>query len=238
MNDPIGRAISDYLKYGKAPDIAVDTNYTEDEALPPGLFFRAENEMNQIDQAALNLCHGKILDVGAAAGCHSIVLQNRGLDVTALEKSALAAGVLKKRGVKKVVNRNVFDFNETGFDTVILLMNGSGIGGTLDGLKMLLLHLKNLISPDGQILMDSSDIGYLFEEEDGSVWVDLANERYYGEMEYTLTYKEETASFKWLFVDFDTLESLAGSIGLKCEKITESVFYEYLARITPVIREK
>lgn len=232
MNDPIGRAIVDFFEYGKAPDIIVNTNYTENEVLPPAIFFRSEREMSEIETTALNLCYGKVLDVGAGAGCHSLVLQNRGLDVAALEKSEYAVGVMEKRGVKKIIFHDIFTFDETGWDSIILLMNGSGIGGTLDGLGKLLLRLKNQIAPGGQILMDSSDIGYLFEEDDGSVWIDLANEKYVGEMEYRLSYKDESAAFNWLFVDFETLAALAGKIGLNCEKITENAFYEYLARIT------
>ena len=232
MNDPIGRAIVDFFKYGEAQNIIVNTNYTENETLPPAVFFRRENEMSEIESTALNLCYGKVLDVGAGAGCHSIVLQKKGIDVTALEKSKLAAGVMEKRGVKKIIRCDIFEFDETGYDSIVLLMNGSGIGGTLHGLKELLLRLKNQIVPGGQILMDSADIGYLFEEDDGSVWIDLANDRYFGEMEYRLSYKEESAAFNWLFVDFDTLAALAGKIGLKCERIAESILYEYLARIT------
>ena len=231
MSDPIGRAITDYFEHGKAPDIEIQTNYTEDELLSPVYFFRTEDEMPEIEKTALNLCRGKMLDVGAAAGCHALVLQKNGLELTALEKSKLAAGVMKKRGVKNVVCSDVFHFHEKGFDTILLLMNGTGIGGTLDGLKELLLHLKNLLNPNGKILIDSSDISYLFEEEDGSVWVDLTHDAYFGEMQYELTYKNVTSRFNWLFTDFETLSEICGKIGLTSKKIMEGKNYDYLAQL-------
>jgi hypothetical protein len=231
MNDPIGRAIADYYENGEAPDIEIQTNYTEGELLSPAYFFRTENEMPEIDKAALKLCRGKVLDVGAAAGCHALVLQEKGLEVTALEKSKLAFDVMKQRGVKKVICTDVFHFFEKGFDTILLLMNGTGIGGTLEGLKKLLLHLKNLLNPNGKILIDSSDISYLFEEDDGSVWVDLTNEDYFGEMQYELKYKNESSRFNWLFADFKTLTKICKENGLTCKKIMEGEHYEYLAQL-------
>jgi hypothetical protein len=86
MNDPIGRAIADFYANGEAPDIKIQTNYTEGELLSPAYFFRKENEMPEIDKTALELCRGKVLDVGAAAGCHALMLQEKGLEVVALGK--------------------------------------------------------------------------------------------------------------------------------------------------------
>ncbi|HPE75234.1 MAG TPA: methyltransferase domain-containing protein, partial [Draconibacterium sp.] len=202
MNDPFGEAIHDYFEKGKAPDLIVNSNYTEDEKIPVSYLFRTENDMPEIEITALENCRGKILDIGAAAGCHSVILQEKGFDITALEKSEKACEVLRKRDISKVVCADIFNYSETQFDTILLLMNGAGIGETLEGLKKLLVHLKKLLTRNGQILIDSSDIKYLFEEEDGSFWMDLANESYYGEMEYEVKYKNSVSKFKWLFVDF------------------------------------
>ena len=232
MNDPIGRAIADFYENGEAPDIEIQTNYTEGELLSPVYFFRTESEMPEIEKTALKLCRGKVLDVGAAAGCHALVLQEKGLDVTALEKSEYAARVMKRRGVRNVVCQSIFEYRETGFDTTLLLMNGTGIGRTLNGLEQLLKHLKHLMNPGGQILIDSSDIRYLFEEDDGSVWVDLTSNKYYGEMEYELRYKNYSTQFKWLFTDFETLAEICTKLGLTSKKILEGDNFDYLARIS------
>lgn len=231
MNDPFGEAIRDYFEKGKAPDIVVNSNYTEDETIPAAYFFRTEKEMPSLETAALKLCKGKVLDVGAAAGCHSLVLQKKGYSVTALEKSELAAEVLRKRGIQKVIVQNIYSYSEDQFDTILLLMNGTGIGETLLGLKKLLSHLKMLLSENGQLLIDSTDIQYLFQEDDGSVWFDLANPKYYGEMTYEVSYKKSVSKFDWLFVDSETLKKLAANIGLDCTMVATGENHDFLARI-------
>lgn len=231
MNDPFGEAIHDYLEKGKAPDMQVNSNYTEDEKIPVSYLFRTQREMPALEKEALKLCKGEILDIGAAAGCHALVLQKKGFSVTALEISELAIKAMQKRGIQKVIHRDILSFSEKKYDTLLLLMNGTGIGGTIKGLKKLLLHLKTLLNEKGQILIDSSDIKYLFEEDDGSFWVDMANPKYYGEMEYTLSYKKSKSNFDWLFVDFETLKSICKTVDLNCELIKEGDHFEYLARL-------
>ncbi|QGY47078.1 methyltransferase domain-containing protein [Maribellus comscasis] len=232
MNDPFGLAINDFYRKGKAPDIKVDSNYTKDERISVSHFFRDENEMPEIEKAALKKCKGKVLDVGAAAGCHSLALQKKGFNITALDKSELSVEVMKKRGIQKFICSDIFEYSGNTFDTVLLLMNGTGIGGTLEGLKKLFRHLKTLLSENGQILIDSSDIKYLFEEDDGSLWIDLASDKYYGEMKYKVKYKNETDEFNWLFIDYDLLNKTALDTGLKCELAASGNHFDYLARIS------
>ena len=232
MHDPIGRAIKDYFEKGKAQDITVDTNYTIDEVIPPAWFFRNFNEMPEIEQKALECCRGRILDVGAGAGSHALILQERKLDVTALEKSEAATEVIKKRGVKKVIHSDLYNLKNEKFDTILALMNGTGIAGTISGLKKMLLHLKKLLAANGQILIDSSDIRYLFEEDDGSMWVDINSNRYYGEMEYEVSYKNENSHFNWLFTDFETLQKISEEIGLRCLKIKNGAHFDFLAQLS------
>ena len=231
MNDPFGEAIQDYFEKGKAPDLIVNSNYTEDEIIPVSWMFRTLNEMPAIERAALHHCKGRILDIGAAAGCHSIILQEKGFDVTALEKSEKACEVLRKRNISKIVCADIYNYSESQFDTLLLLMNGAGIGESLAGLKKLFNHLKNLLSENGQILIDSSDIKYLFEEEDGSLWIDLANESYYGEMEYEVKYKNSVSKFKWLFVDFQNLKKVAGRCGFDCKLLEKGEHHDFLAQL-------
>jgi len=231
MNDPFGEAIHDYFEKGKAPNLTVNTNYTEDEQIPVSYLFRAEKEMPTLEIAALKLCRGKILDVGAAAGCHSLVLQKKGFNITALEISEKAVQVLKKRGIQKVIQEDIYNYSAKKYDTILVLMNGAGIGGTISGLKKLLQHLKTLLNDKGQILIDSSDIKYLFEEKDGSMWIDLNNTKYYGEMEYEITYKKSTAKFDWLFIDFNSLKNIANELDLKCTQVSKGDHFDYLAQL-------
>lgn len=229
MNDPFGEAIQDYFEKGNAPALVVNSNYTEGEEITASWFFRTENEMPVIERAALKRCYGKVLDIGAAAGCHALVLQKKGFEVTALEKSEKAANVMKQRGIQQVVCIDIYQFSNKQFDTILLLMNGAGIGETIAGLEKLLIHLKSLLAENGQILIDSTDIKYLFEEEDGSYWVDLTKEAYYGEMEYEVKYKKSVAKFNWLFIDFKNLKNIAAKCGLKSQLIKKGEHHDYLA---------
>jgi methylase of polypeptide subunit release factors len=231
MNDPFGDAINDFYNKGKAPDIKVNSNYTQDEKISPSWFFRTENKMPGLEKTALHRCKGKVLDVGAAAGCHSLILQKKGYNVTAMEKSELAVEVMKKRGIQKTICTDIYTFSGSNFDTILMLMNGAGIGETLNGLEKLLRHLKNLLSPKGQILMDSSDIQYLFDENDGSTWIDIANDSYYGEMEYKVKYKNSFSEFKWLFIDFEQLQLLADKCGFTCSLVEKGNHFDYLAEL-------
>ncbi len=203
----------------------------------PSTAISTEKEMPKLETAALKLCKGKVLDVGAAAGCHSLILQKKGYNITALEKSELAAEVLRKRGIQKVVCQNISAYSEDQFDTILLLMNGAGIGETISGLKKLLSHLKTLLSESGQILIDSTNIQYLFKEDDGSVWFDLANPKYYGEMTYEVrmtyevSYKKSTSKFEWLFVDFETLKKLSSNLGFECTLMAKGGNHGFLARL-------
>jgi len=231
MSDPFGEAIYDYFEKGKAPNITVNTNYTEDEQIPVSYLFRTKKEMPALEVTALKLCKGKVLDVGAAAGCHSVVLQQKGYNITALEISEKAVEVLKKRGIQKVIREDIYTYSAKKYDTILLLMNGTGIGRTIAGLKKLLQHLKTLLNVKGQILIDSSDIKYLFEEDDGSMWVDLNNTKYYGEMKYEISYKKSIAIFNWLFIDFNSLKNIADEIGLECIQISKGDNFDYLAQL-------
>lgn len=227
----MGKALKDYLAGDKEAKILVKSREVEDEELPVEHFFRTFENLNNLEKKALDLCYGKTLDIGAGSGCHSLILQERGMKVEALEISSLAIEVMKDRGVKKIHQENIFEFTQKGYDTLLLLMNGIGLVGDLKGLDTFLKHTKTLLNKKGQILLDSSDIQFLFQEEDGSVWIDLSTE-YYGEITYQMEYGGvEGEWFKWLFVDFDTLSEYAKKNKLSCELIEEDDHFGFVARL-------
>ncbi len=230
--DILGQAITDFFYQHAPEDITVHAPDFDEDTIPVSYLFREHSEMPQIEQKALQLAYGNILDVGCGAGSHSLHLQQQGFTVTAIDISAGAINICKERGVKNATAQNLFEIKEQQFDTLLFLMNGSGIVGTLANIDVFFNHLKTIIHPNGQILLDSSDIGYLFTDEDGGFWVD-PSAGYYGEMQYQLHYKGTTSDwFDWLYLDYNTLQNAANANGFICELILEGAHHEYLAKLT------
>ena len=234
MKDLFGKAMFDFQTNNSPEDIITETTISEEDEMSVDYLFRSYNEMPTLEQKALQLANGKILDVGCGAGSHSLSLQNdRNLDVTSIDISEKAIETCKLRGVKNAKVQNILDFEEEKFDTIILLMNGVGIFGKLENCNKFLTKLKSLLNPGGQILLDSSDIIYMFDEdEDGGKWIPSNND-YYGELVFNISYKgEKEEPFDWLYLDYNTLQNAAVANGLKCELISEGEHYDYLARLS------
>lgn len=258
--DPMGAAILDYQTSGKAGKLRVLSSMFEEDEMPVKHLFRKFEDMPELEQKALNLAKGKVLDVGAGAGCHALALQERinsdqsseqadatsGITaVKAIDISPLSCEAMRLRGVKDVECINLFDEHlsdgtshqgdtqlNSGFDTILLLMNGTGIAGKIANLPALFNRLKALLNPDGQILIDSSDLKYIYENEDGSFDINLAG-TYYGEVDYQMIYKKVKGdTFDWLYVDFPLLKSIAEGCGLHCQLVAEGEHYDYLAHIS------
>jgi cyclopropane fatty-acyl-phospholipid synthase-like methyltransferase len=233
MKDLFGKAILDYQTNNDPEDIITETSISEEDEMSVAYLFRSYNEMPKIEKKALQLAKGKVLDLGCGAGSHSLYLQNeRGLDVTSIDISANAVEACKLRGIKKVYQTDILALEGEKFDTIILLMNGTGIFGKLKNISKYLQKLKSLLNAEGQILIDSSDIIYMFDEdEDGGKWIPTDVD-YYGEVTFTVSYKgEKDESFHWLYVDYNTLQNAAHANGLQCELIIEGGHFDYLARL-------
>ena len=228
--DPIGKAITDFSRSKRPDDIIVCSEICEDDIIPIEVLFRNEDEMPELEVLALQNATGKILDVGAGAGTHANYLQNMGKDVTAIDISEGAVTFMQTQGLKSK-KINFFDLKDEKFDTILMLMNGIGIAGTLSNLENTLAHAKSLLNPGGKILCDSSDIKYLYEDEDGSLWVNL-NQEYYGNFRFQMKYKKETGPwFDWLYVDFDSLFNAAKNVDLKAKRLYDKDD-NFLAEIT------
>ena len=229
--DPMGRAIADYWKYKKADRLRVFSPMFEEDEIPLTTLFRKYKNMPEIEKKALDMAKGRTLDVGAGSGCHSLVLQEKGIDVTAIDISPLSVETMKERGVKNALEQDFFTL-EGQYDTIIMLMNGIGIVGTLDRLPMFFRQLDMILAPGGQVLCDSSDICYVFEGEDGML--DIPNEmEYYGEHSFQMQYKDTIGEpFDWLYIDVETLKEKAAINGYAFEVVAEGKHYDYLARIT------
>jgi SAM-dependent methyltransferase len=231
--DIFGKAVLDFQNGNYTSDITTYSSLEEKDTMPLPYLFRNFKEMPILEQKALQLCKGKVLDIGCGAGSHSLYLQEKGLIVTALDHSQGAIEVCKKRGITNSILSDFYDFKNGKFDTLLLLMNGIGIVGKLENLNMFFAHLKSLLNPKGQILLDSSDIIYMFDEdEDGGYWIP-DNTNYYGEVNFTMMYKgEKSTAFDWLYINYNTLQRAAMANNFTCELIKEGAHFDFLAKLS------
>ena len=227
----MGQAIADYHATGRAARLRVFSPMFDEDEIPVATLFRRFDKMPAIEQEALKVADGAILDVGAGAGCHSLALQAMEKRVTAIDISPLAVETMQQRGVKDVREQDFFTLDGR-FDTILMLMNGIGIVGTLSRLPAFFMQVDHLLAPGGQVLCDSSDLCYLYEDEDGII--DLTGvEGYYGELSYQLQYKAiKGEPFPWLFIDPETLREQAAAQGFHCDILARGEHYDYLARLT------
>lgn len=234
MKDLFGKAILDFQTNNSPEDLITETTISEEDEMSVAYLFRSYDEMPLMEQKALQLAKGKILDVGCGAGSHSLSLQNeRNLDVTSIDISPNAIQACTLRGLKKAKVQDVMTLENEKYDTILLLMNGAGMCGKLKNIPNFLLKLKSLLNPGGQILLDSSDIIYMFDDDaDGGKWIPSQNE-YYGEIVFNISYKSEKEKpFDWMFIDYNTLQNAALDNGFQCELLLEGEHFDYLAKLS------
>jgi len=230
--DVFGNAVKDYQAGEKHARIAIFSDISDKGYIDVNYLFRDSENMPPLEIVALHHCKGSTLDIGAGAGSHSLVIQQNGLDVTAFEKSPGCCEVMKARGIRKVVNANIFDFYENKYDTLLMLMNGIGLSGDLSGYAKFLQHARKLLKKGGNIIFDTSDIIYMLDDP-GSRIIDLENNRYYGTVHYWLTYKNKKSEpFPWLFLDEKTMGYIAVKSGYKVTLLAQGNHFDYLVKLT------
>lgn len=233
MKDLFGKAILDYQTHNSPEDLITETSISEADEMSVAYLFRSFAEMPQLEQKALQLATGKVLDVGCGAGSHALYLQEKGFDVTAIDISANAIKACELRGLKKAKVQDIMQLEGDQYDTILLLMNGAGMCGRLKNISNFLQKLKTLLTDTGQILVDSSDIIYMFDEdEDGAKWIPTDVD-YYGEVVFDITYKgEKENAFDWMYIDYNTLQNAAVANGFQCEVVLEGEHFDYLAKLS------
>lgn len=225
--DVFGEALKDQFTKPPAETLWVHNSFDYPEEMPVDIYFRDEDEMPELELKALDLCKGKVLDVGAGVGSHALVLQKRGFNVTGMDISAPAVKIMKQRGLKQAIEGNILTYKGQKYDTLLFMMNGIGLTGSISGLKVFLKDVKDLLNPGGQLVFDSSDLAYLYQD------IPFPLNGYYGEVSFRYEYKLIKGNwFKWIYIDQKTLTDLAKAIGWTTEIIFEDDQDQYLARLT------
>lgn len=224
--DIFGLAVEAFYKNKDISSIKVHSADFYDDEIPVEYLFRNYDEMPKMEQIAIDLCVGKVLDVGCCAGSHSLELKKRGHSVFPIDISERCIEICKKRGLIEAMTIDLFQLKSQKFDTLLLLMNGIGIAQTLKNLSAFFRKLKSLMHFESQILLDSSDLIFLYEDELQQ------GKAYYGELEYKTSYKNQISDpFPWLYLDFELLNIEAQKEGLQCECIYEDEHYGFLAKL-------
>jgi SAM-dependent methyltransferase len=231
QNDLLGAACDLFYRTKQDVPIYVAINGKADESLMPSYFFRQSADLNPIERAAIANCRGPVLDVGAGAGCHSLILQRKSIEITSLEKSALLSKIMADRGVKRIVNEDILNFKNGSFETILLMMNGFGLAGSDDKLPNLIQHLAGMLRRGGSIIGDSTDINYFFGRADSSIVLGLKN-GYYGNVHFSLSWHHMQDSFPWLFADEWLLRDTCKQLGLKFGILRRGSGNQFLCRIT------
>jgi SAM-dependent methyltransferase len=203
--------------------------------LPMAHAFRSPDQFSPTERAALELCRGRVLDVGGGSGVHSLVLQERGIAVTAIDIDAQAVEVMRGRGVADARRADIWTLAGESFDTILMLGHGIGMAGDIAGLARFLAHARGLVARGGQMLLESCDPAAT--QEPGHLAYHEANRRagrYIGETRICLVHGDEVGPiFPWLLVDPDTLAGEAAGAGWTCEVVCRVPSGEYVARLVP-----
>lgn len=228
--DPLGTMLTDFCSGDSEAFLNVWSSTLEMSTMQGITMVRTFEKMNQVEQYALSACRGRVLDVGAGAGCHSLVLQSRGLDIDAIDISPGCVKVMGRRGVEKPYHRNILDDKNPRYDTVLMLMNGIGISGSLDGLNLFIQNLDTVLAKGGQLLVDSTDLTEKFREQGEAVYDEAGV--YCGETDFVMIYKGiRSDPFDWLYVDFELLRTICSFHGFQCDKLTETKEKHFLAKV-------
>ena len=232
-SDVFGKAIVDYYNNSHEENIKTFSSLQEEDILPVAYLFRDYKTMPALEKIALKDCKGSVLDIGCGAGSHSLYLSSQGHSVTALDSSAGAIEICKKRGLKDAVQSDFWAYKGGKFDTLLLLMNGIGLVGKLSKLDDFFNKIREHLNPGGQVLFDSSDIIYMFEKTEDGRYLDTSDDAYYGEVNYVMLYKEfKSDPFDWLYIDFNTITEVAQFHGFQCDLVRKGSHYDYLAKLT------
>lgn len=226
MDAVFEQAMLDFYHQQQRGELLIHNTYGVPDEMPLEVYFRSEKELNNLELYALELCAGRVLDVGAGAGAVSLVLQSRNSAVVSLEISRVFCNIMKELGVKNILNGDFLKQrpNEQ-YDTLLMLMNGFGFCGSIDRLPDLFKAIDRHLKPGGQVIFDSSDISYLYKEG-------KPTDYYFGEMSYQYEYKGIKGPwFKWLYIDANTFSAEADKYGFAMQLLMTEETGQYLGRL-------
>ncbi len=225
---PLELALVRYHDRGEDTVVTIRNDFGEPEEIYPSMFFRSEENFEDWELIALERCGHRVLDVGAGVGVHGLALQKRGHHVTALELLPGAVRIMRDRGIKDVRAGRLEELSEKDhdYDTILVLMNGSMLAGTLVGLEHLLRSCLSRITDAGVIMIDSTDLRLIGDQGE------KINQEYSLELHYQLEFEGQSGEiFPQLFIEPGLLAGVSKNLGLLTDVIWQGDQGHYLAEL-------
>jgi len=226
--EPLAVALEDHARSGRPRRVAATRADGVAFEIETEEYFTLEGALGELDSMALDACRGRVLDVGAGAGRHALALQDRGMEVVAIDVSPRCASLCRARGV---VSSHAFDVMALEgpepfgrFDTLHFGMQTIGVAGGVAPLATLLRRLKGCLAPGGQLLADSSALRQAWEDDEA----DRSPER--GEIVLSTRYRGWRGEpFPWLYLAEGDLRDVAYEAGFAMRTLGRVETGEYLA---------
>jgi SAM-dependent methyltransferase len=229
---PLRLALAEHLAAGALGTVVVHLEDGGEDRLGLADLLRLDG-FPDLELAALDACRGRVLDLGAGVGVHALELQERGHDVVAVDVCSEAVEIMRRKGVRDARIGDGFEPSGETFDTILLMMNGLGTVGDLNGLDRFLTGIGEQLRPGGQILADSADLRSSPERhEPRRIAARREAGRYHGEARWRLEYGGRLGGeLRWLFVDPLTLEAHVSRHGFRLDVVLSEPDGRYLALI-------
>jgi len=155
MIDVIGKSLKGYLN-GGFPQYIIRGKDGNFEAIDIATFFSNYSDWTDYEKILIaNHAKGRILDIGAGAGRHSLFLQRIGYEVHAIDNSPQAVTLMKIRGVKNVhlMDLRDIDFPAKYFDSALIMYNDLGLAGSIENTLKLFKRLFKITKPRGKVIV-------------------------------------------------------------------------------------
>lgn len=232
--EPYGLALKDYWEGNKLAKVIIHRDDGRLDDYIVSQCFRKPEEFSELEKKALKSCFGKVLDIGAGVGPHSLELQKRRLEIYSIDISKEACEIMENRGLKNVFCSDVYSLQEDNFDTILLMGRAIGFVGDLAGMVKFLRHCETILSSNGLILLNSLDVR-VTEKPDHLAYQERSKKlgRYFGVVGLQFEYNGQYGQpFKLLHIDPDMLKNITEDLKWKFKILHQEESGDYLARIS------
>lgn len=228
--EPLAAALMDHHRTGRPRHVSATRADGVAFEIETEEYFTLDGRLERLDAIALERCRGRVLDVGAGAGRHALALEERGLEVVAIDLSPICTELCRIRGVRDARTLDVMTLHSEDllgrFDTIFFGMQTIGVAGGVVPLEKLLVRLRSVLAPGGQILADSSALRQAWEGESDDSSAEA------GEIVLSTRYRGWMGEpFPWLYLGSQHLEEVARRAGLEMENLGSVDSGEYLAAL-------